>query len=55
MGEGGGVQNGPKKCHVLFEWPLKPNFESFLSKSISKVALKSFKFVEKGPNQVVKT
>ena len=23
-GEGGGVRKVPKKCHVLFEWPLFP-------------------------------
>jgi hypothetical protein len=22
-GEGVGVKNRPKKCHVLFEWPLR--------------------------------
>ena len=26
MSHGGGGRKGPKKCHVLFEWPLKTEF-----------------------------
>jgi hypothetical protein len=26
-GAGGGVEKGPEKCHVLFEWPLKFSFQ----------------------------
>ena len=26
---GGGIRKGPKKCHVLFEWPLISNKKTY--------------------------